>query len=456
MSHDVIIRYINEVRCLIETKKEILYDLKDKFSFHVEGYKFHPKYKAGVWDGKISMFNKDGLLYNGLIIDVIKYCKTKGYTVKVENVNAYNPDVIEDTLISDVLKDCILTPYDYQIASVKKALSRKKLLVLSPTGSGKSLLLFMFYKFCLLNNIKMLITVPSTSLAEQLKSDFKDYVGTEKEHLIDESVATLYAGQDKNPDVPCIISTWQTCSKMPQEWLEQFGFYACDEAHGADATEITKIIDALGNCKYRIGLTGTLDGSHLHELEMKARFGSVFKMVTTRELIDRGILTEIAIKSLKLNYHKEERKLFHKVVQKKYQREIDYLIEHEHRNKLILNTAMEAEGNTLMLFNRIEGHGMVLYKEIEDMCERAGKRLYMIHGKIKPTEREIIRKKMDEKPELFGRKLTIDGFVYHFRLDEDLKLVNGLSKNVKDINIDDDIDIDWLVSNQEKYKDFKR
>ena len=66
---------------------------------------------------------------------------------------------------------------------------------------------------------------------------------------------------------------------MDKEWLSQFEFYIADEAHQAQAKELSSIIDSLEKCRYRIGLTGTLNGTNIHEIEMHARFGEIFKMV---------------------------------------------------------------------------------------------------------------------------------------------------------------------------------
>lgn len=131
---DVTVQYVNEVKCKIVASREIMYALKDKFSFFANGYKFTPKFKMGVWDGKISMIDGKGLFYNGLLKALLQYCKEKGLTIKVEEISRYMPDKIEDSLIEILSKYVRFAPYDYQLKSVKEALSKRKLLVLSPTS----------------------------------------------------------------------------------------------------------------------------------------------------------------------------------------------------------------------------------------------------------------------------------------------------------------------------------
>lgn len=411
---DITVQYVDEIRCKILTRKEILYGLKTEFSFFANGYKYHPLYKQGRWDGRISMIDGKGLFYNGLLKSLIKHCKERGLSIKVEDIKRYMPDNIEDTVIDNLTSYIKFPPYDYQQRSVKEALSKRKLLILSPTSSGKSLIAYMLYRYCVDNNLPLLINVPSTSLCEQLLSDFKDYVSDD--HDVDKYVATLYGGQDKETTKPVIISTWQTCSNMPGEWFKKFKFYIVDEAHGSSAKELSAIIDHLNNCPYRIGMTGTLNGSNIHEIEMHARFGEIFKMVTTRELIDRGIVTDIDIKCVRLLHDKQEIDRFHGFCKNDYQREIDYLLNSAERNDYIINLALGLDTTTLMLFNRIEGHGMKLLDMIQEKSVEYKKKVFYIAGSVKTKQREQIRKQLDgELPDFHivkfadGRTATFDG-----------------------------------------------
>lgn len=440
--YDITIQYIDEIRCKILTRREILISLKDEYSFYPDGYKFSPAYKQGRWDGKISMIDGRGNFYNGLIKDLIRKSLEKGLKVKVESPEKYYPIKIEESIISNLSSYCKFTPYDYQERSVKEALSKKKLLILSPTSSGKSLIQYMMYRYCIDNNIKMLITVPSTSLVEQLYSDFEDYVSDD--HVVEDHVARLYSGQDKLTDKPVIISTWQTCSGMPPEWFSRFGFYCCDEAHGASAKEITAIIDNLNNCPYRIGLTGTLNGSDMHEIEMHARFGDIFKMVSTRELIERGIVTDIRIRMLRLIREKPLTSAFWKSCSGDYQKEIDYLITSSYRNNLITNLALKLKTTSLLLFNKIDAHGQKLLEMLEADRIKYKKQVFYISGSVKVKDREIIRKTLDGDLPLFNDIKLSNGTIITF--DNDMHNIESLNKYIgKSFPLDQYLEEDYGI-----------
>lgn len=434
---DITIQYVDEIRCRIIAAREILYNLKAEYSFYANGYKFHPKFKQGLWDGRISMIDGKGLFYNGLLKSLLKYCKNKGLTIKVEDIKKYMPDTIEDSYIKTLSSYVKFSPYDYQQTSVKEALSKRKLLILSPTSSGKSLIIYLLYRHCVDNNLNLLITVPSTSLCEQLYSDFESYVSDD--HKVEDYTAKLYGGQDKSVEKLVYISTWQTCSGMSPEWLSQFDFYICDEAHQGNAKELSSIIDNLPGCRYRIGLTGTLNGSNIHEIEMHARFGDIFKMVTTKELIERGIVTDININMVKLSRPKKEVEFFHAICKNEYQREIDWLINSEERNNYIINLGLTLPTNTLLLFNRIDAHGMKLFEMMTEKAVQYKKKIFYITGSVKTKDREIIRKSLDGDLPIFydlhlenGTVITVDGEFYD---------INTINKYIgQDVMIDFDPD----------------
>ncbi len=416
-SPDITVQYVDEIRCRIVARKEILYNLKEIYSFYADGYKFHPLYKQGKWSGKISLIDGKGLFYNGLLKDLLRNCKEKGMTIKVQDISRYMPTKISDDVINHLATYIKFDPYDYQLRSVKESLEKRKLLVLSPTSSGKSAILYMLYRYCVDNNMPMLITVPSTSLVEQLYSDFESYVSDG--HIVEDHVAKLYGGQDKETDKLVIISTWQTAITMDSSWFDRFQFYACDECHQASAKSISSIIDNLKNCRHRIGLTGTLNGAEMHEIEMQARFGDIFKMVTTRELIDRGIVTDIGINCMKLTREPSVVDHFHKYCKNEYQKEIDFIINSEERNKFLTDLALDLKTNTLMLFNRIDAHGMKLLDILEKQSIKNKKKVFYISGSVKTKDREVIRKMMDSELPLFyevyfdnGAIVTIDSEFY--------------------------------------------
>ena len=234
---------------------------------------------------------------------------------------------------------------------------------------------------CVDKNDKILIVVPTTALVEQLYKDFKDYGWNSSAH-----VHRIYQGHEKHSDKRVYISTWQSIYKMPKKWFEEFGCVIGDEAHLFKAVSLTKILTKLENCKYRIGLTGTLDDSKTHKLVLEGLFGAVNKVISTKTLQDNKQLADLKIYCLVLQ-HDNMSKDFLK--DKSYQEEMDFLVSNEIRNKYIRNLCLSLEGNSLCLFQYVEKHGTILKKLIEDKNEN--KKVFFVYGGVDTEERERIR-----------------------------------------------------------------
>ena len=275
---------------------------------------------------------------------------------------------------------------DYQFDAVCKGLEKRRAILVSPTGSGKSLIIYVLVRYFLSQiaeeHQKVLIVVPTTSLVEQMTNDFKDY-GYQTEN-----VHKIYSGKDKDTDCPIIISTWQSIYKLSGAWFEQFGMVIGDECHGFKSKSLTSIMNKCSEAAYRFGTTGTLDGTQTHELVLQGLFGRVHKVTTTRALQDNDTLAKLEIRRLVLEYSEEVRKGFGK---QSYQDEIDYIVTHEKRNKFIRNLALEQKGNTLVLFQFVEKHGKILHDLIESKAHEERK-VFFVSGATETSDREAIRK----------------------------------------------------------------
>lgn len=444
---DIEVQFKDELKCLVYCEKSIAYGIKNKFSFKKEGYQFSPKFKAGVWDGSISLYNlATREFYVGLLPELFKWAKKTGYEIGFKNDEKqlfkpfikYDPKFITDTLP----KIAKFPPKDYQIEYIREALTWNKLTILSPTGSGKSFTIYCILRYILMHtDFKILITVPSISLVEQLYSDFEDYCIDDWN--IKKEVTKVYGGQEENPDARVVISTWQSCKSKDQSYYNQFDGYLCDEAHGADAKVITTIIDKLSHAKVRIGLTGTLNGTELHELEMVGRFGRLYRVVSTADLMESGDLAQLKVNFLKLKYTLDECKLISKKTTE-YQQEIDYILEHKERNKLLVKLAMNQQKNTLMLFNYVDRHGKLLLADLQAQGDKNLKKIYFIYQKVKGDEREVIRKTLDGAPPTWYDFEFDNGSMVRFPSNVLIQMKNGTKKNVYNVSILDNIDKDWL------------
>ena len=246
---------------------------------------------------------------------------------------------------------------------------------------------------------------------------------------------------EESPSI--IISTWQSLYKLPKEYFEQFDYVIGDEAHLFKAQSLTTILTACTKTKYRIGLTGTLDGTKTHKLVLEGLFGQVKKLVTTKELIDNKQLAEFEIKCLVLKHSDE---ICLEMKNKTYQEEIQYLVENEQRNKFIKNLAISLGTNTLILYQLVEKHGKILYNLIKNTEKIGDRKVFFVHGGTETEDREEIRKIME-----FCKDDTIflDFDDYEILLDpnEIVDLVNKTQKKAKDITENDDNDTSVLLNN---------
>ena len=172
---------------------------------------------------------------------------------------------------------------------------------------------------------------------------------------------------------------------MPKSYFDSFGLVIGDEAHLFKAKSLTSILTKLDQCKYRFGLTGTLDGMQTHRLVLEGLFGSLNKVISTKKLIDAKTLAEFKIKSLVLTYSEEECKT---VKGMSYQDEMDYIVTHKIRNKFIKDLTLNLKGNTLVLFQYVEKHGDVLHKMISEDTDR---KVFYVYGGTDTKTREDIR-----------------------------------------------------------------
>jgi superfamily II DNA or RNA helicase len=373
------IEKLDETYNKITCEPGVAYELNDYFTFDVPGAKFMPAYKNKFWDGKVRLYNvMTGLLYGGLNKYVEEFANTRNYQiVYTSEFSSAEFSVKEAKEFITEIKPTF-EPRDYQLEAFVHAVRERRALLLSPTASGKSFIIYLIVRYYAQ---RTLIIVPTTSLVSQLASDFADYG-----FVSDRFVHRIYSGQDKQTDKPITISTWQSIYKLPKEYFQQFNVVIGDEAHLFKAKSLTSIMSNLNNCRYRFGFTGTLDGTQTHKLVLEGLFGSVRKVTTTSELIEQKHLADFKIKAIVLSYPDEERKIVSRL---DFQDEMDYLVRSEARNKFIKNLALSLEGNTLLLFQFVDKHGKILYDLIKKETTNP---VFFIHGGIEGEERERIRK----------------------------------------------------------------
>ena len=365
----------NDVHIRIECESHIAQELSEYFTFEVPGARFMPAVRNRYWDGKIRLFNQiTRLIYAGLEFYITKFARERGYTVEYEYDNSLDSFSLQEAReFANELK-LPVEPREYQIEAFAHAMRYRRALLLSPTASGKSLIIYLIARMM----ERVLIVVPTTSLVLQMKSDFAEYGS--------KNTQTIMAGADKEILAHTTISTWQSIYKMPKDWFDTFDCVIGDEAHLFKSKSLSTLMEKLTECKYRLGTTGTLDNTQTHKLVLEGLFGPVKKVTTTKELIDDKHLAEFKIKCIILNYEDELKKIHS---QSQYQDEMDFLVKYEKRNNFIKNLTLSLEGNTLLLFQYVDKHGKVLYNSIR---EKSGNRkVFFVHGGVDSEIRDQIR-----------------------------------------------------------------
>ena len=380
----------NEVHLKIQTDPGIAQELSDFFTFEVPGARFMPLYKNRMWDGKVRLFSMyTNELYVGLLKYLLDFAKTLEYDVdvKIDDLGE-NVDVEGFTKLLKLQsggKDIQIR--DYQIDAIKHALSNTRSLLLSPTASGKSLIIYSLIRYHQSRGRKQLIVVPTTSLVEQMYGDFQDYA-TADTWKAPENCHRIYGGKEKSNDYDITISTWQSIYKFPKKWFEKFDVIYGDEAHNFKSKSLTTLMNKCTNAPYRIGTTGTLDGTQTHKLVLEGVFGPVHKVTTTKKLMEDKQLADLKIVCCTLNYTKDEERKF--ITKSTYQEEIDWIVTNPQRNEIIKNLTIAQDGNTLVLFQFVEKHGVVLHEMIKKSVKE-GRKVFFVYGGTDTEVREEIR-----------------------------------------------------------------
>ena len=140
------IEKINEVYLRVFADDSIEYDLSQFFTFEVPGARFTPAFRARLWDGKIRLYDLlRKTLYVGLLDYVIKFADRHDLEIEYKNdVLIYEKVSHEQvsTYMQELNFPTKIEVRDYQIDAIQRALYSKRAILLSPTGSGKSLIIY--------------------------------------------------------------------------------------------------------------------------------------------------------------------------------------------------------------------------------------------------------------------------------------------------------------------------
>jgi len=398
----VSIRKKNECEVVVDADPHVHMELAEAFSFEVEGASFSPAYRKKYWDGLIRIYSTHThCLPSGLVYRLCKWLDKHDYEWEFEDNPYYGVPYESDErvfyegveLFMNKISKEDIKPREYQIETVFHALKEYRKTIVSPTGSGKSLMIYAIARYLKSIGKRVLIVVPSKGLVEQMTKDFADY-GWD----VDENVHKIYQGHSLDTRAPVTISTWQSIYGLDKGWFRQFDGVIGDECHNFKAKCLSGIMRKMPDAKWRYGFTGTLDGKNVHKLILEGQFGPVFQTTSSSDLMDKGFLARLNVEVITLKHESQKFDT--------YNDEIEFIGLHEGRNRFISNLARDLKGNVLVLFARVEKHGIPLY----DMTlERTDRPVHLIYGDTKVDVREEIRAIAEKSDDniIFGSYLRV-------------------------------------------------
>jgi len=374
-----------------EDDLDILKDLNSYFAIKIPGSEFIPAVKAGRWDGKKRFFDiQRRTLPIGLLGEIINYCKVRKLPIKLQDKEKHLGEDYQTCDVVDLFKQISsedFEPRDYQVSAIKAAIKAKNLSLVSPTGSGKSYMIYGLIRYLMMKVKKILLIVPSTNLVEQMYSDFESYGWSDLNFY----VSKLYSGQLPNYNHPVLISTWQSLQKKEPEFFQEFEAVIVDEMHGASADVLTKICQMCFFAEYRYGFTGTIPPDRFSNYSAISYIGPPLQITTTFKLIEEGSLSQMKVINYLVVYPENERK---QNCSRGYQDEIRFVEEHAGRNKIWLDIfkKIPQKENSLILLNHLAHIEKVKEYIEKNLLDR---KVFTITGSVETAEREITRKLTD-------------------------------------------------------------
>ena len=386
----VTIEKLDEVYMRVFADPSIEQELADFFTYEYPGARFTPQYRARLWDGKVRLYDQvRKTLYSGLLGYVEQFCERNDYLLTHKSIVDPVTDINEEQteqFVRSLNLPAKIEIRDYQIGAIQTALHKQRTLLLSPTGSGKSFIIYSIMRWHVDQGKKCILIVPTTSLVEQMYTDFADY-SSDNKWSVPTHCQKLYSGFSKEFSKDVLITTWQSVYLQPKAWFKQFDVIFGDEAHQFKAKSLIGVMEKMDAIPHRIGTTGTLDNKKIHRLVLEGVFGPIHKVTTTSKLQNDGKLAKLNIMCVLLKYNEEIRKARKNNT---YQDEMDWLVTNEKRNKFIRNLAIKSTGNTLVLFQYVEKHGRVLYEMIKEKAHDTRK-IFFVYGGTETSDRESIR-----------------------------------------------------------------
>lgn len=425
------------------TDEAIERELSEEFSFIVPGAQYMSIYRKRNWDGRIKLYNRvTKTIYAGLATKILRWAETRGYSVENRLPSPASAWTEMDTESLFRQHPVALEIRSYQREAITHGLHQQRCVLISPTASGKSLILYYLVRARMAHGPVLLI-VPTISLVSQMVQDWKDYGWSDAER----SVHQIRGGISKQTDKSVVVSTWQSIFKQPEEWFARYATVLGDECHLYKAESLRGIMEKVPDCAVRIGVTGTLDDAKSNKLMVEGVFGPSYQVARTADLQSQGHLTPITVQAHFLQYGKHDKWMI-KEHKRTYHEELEYLVQHAGRMQWLVKFVSQLTGNVLILYQFVEKHGVPLY---ETLCQTLGttRPIYFVSGDVDADSRERVRALLER-----SEHLVLDFGTLQVRClpEEAVPLVDGTTKLAKDISVDDDVQDQWCRTNSSLLK----
>ena len=405
MNCDLIL--LDEVNCKFNNLHgEIINHFFNMFNYEVPGAMFSAKVKLGMWDGKVSLFDKNGVTFiNFLPLIIPVLVDELGVKINVDDRRIRKTltfEPIDENLLSHIIHPERCEPIklrDYQVEMVNILLSGHiGGIGVAGTGAGKTIITAAIAYMFNQKGMNCLVIVPSTSLVKQTKKGLEDCgldVGE-------------FSGKVKDTKNNVIVATWQTLQNIPQ-FVAEFGMVLVDEAHGAKSKVVKDLLSITGrHIQYRFGVTATIPKPELDRQTIFGVLGNVRHEIPSHELIAAGHLAglEIEITQLIEDFHEEYQEYVDSLkagfpaptyAQWKAKYFIDYNAEksfirgHTKRTDYIarqlVNRSLVGNGNVFALVDSV-AFGKKLTKAVRSHTET--EHVYFVHGQDKVEDRQEI------------------------------------------------------------------
>jgi superfamily II DNA or RNA helicase len=403
MADKLYIYPVNETYVQLDGDRNVLLDIYNYMTFDAPDAEWSYAYQNKMWDGKVRLLDNNTFkIYKGLVHYIETFALQQQWEVEKDPAlfvdNGPFDAVAYMTSLKLQLKGGAL-PHDFQYLAVQKAIDDDRHTFESATGSGKSLMIYCLARYYMKKfdlNKKILVTEPTKGLVQQMLTDWQSYA---PHFPIEKLTHQIYDGAGHNTNKPIVLSTWQAMMDEKEGYIKQFGAIIVDECHGAQAPELKGILERSPDCKYRFGFTGTLDETETNRLVIEGLTGPALVISRTFELIERGILPELRIKSLITKYPESVCKENHKRMtapdkkerMKSFSKEKDFIVNYAPRNQYIANlvASIKDKENILILteYHDKKPHCDIIKRFIEATCPH--KKIVLVTGDTDEDPQEL-------------------------------------------------------------------